>query len=135
MGWAGGLAAASRRIRYGSSLSAVATADAGSAERGLPQASASPPNRKPIIELDLDLLQWPAMLVTIAAAWLVGSQSKLKRRIGFWAFLVSNVLWVVWGWSSAAWALVVLQVALAALNIRGARKNDTDAGSGDKSPA
>ena len=75
------------------------------------------------------------MLVTVVAAWLVGSQSKLRRQIGFWAFLASNVLWVIWGWSSAAWALVVLQVALAALNIRGARKNDTDAGSGAERPA
>lgn len=66
------------------------------------------------------------MLMTVASAWLVGSQSKLRRRIGFWSFLVSNVLWLVWGWNSAAWALVVLQLALAALNIRGARKNQTE---------
>jgi len=72
------------------------------------------------------------MLVTVAAAWLIGSQSKLRRRIGFWCFLVSNVLWIVWGWSSAAWALVVLQVALAILNIRGARKNDPESASEDE---
>ena len=69
-------------------------------------------------------LQWPAMLATIAAAWLVASQSKRRRAIGFWVFLLSNVLWVVWGWSTQAWALVALQFALAALNIRGASKND-----------
>jgi hypothetical protein len=43
----------------------------------------------------LDLLQWPAMLVTITAAWLVASSTKRKRTIGFWVFLVSNVLWSV----------------------------------------
>lgn len=72
----------------------------------------------------LDLLQWPAMVVTVVAAWLVASQSKLKRQIGFWCFLVSNVLWIIWGWTSSAYALIVLQVALAFLNIRGAKKNE-----------
>ena len=64
------------------------------------------------------------MVVTVVAAWLVASQSKKRREAGFWWFLLSNVLWVVWGWSSGAYALVVLQVALAALNIRGVNKND-----------
>jgi hypothetical protein len=73
----------------------------------------------------LDLLQWPAMAVTVAAAWLVGSLSKTKRNVGFWLFLASNVLWVVWGFYARAWALIALQVCLAALNVRGARKNET----------
>lgn len=71
----------------------------------------------------LDLLQWPAMLVTVAAAWLVASQSARRRKIGFWAFLLSNALWIAWGWSAGAAAIIVLQIALAALNIRGAYKN------------
>jgi hypothetical protein len=72
----------------------------------------------------LDHLQWPAMLVTVAAAWLIGAQSKAKRQAGFWCFLASNVLWVAWGWHAGAWALVVLQFALAALNLRGVSKNE-----------
>lgn len=75
----------------------------------------------------LDLLQWPAMLVTVAAAWLVAAQQRRLRSAGFWCFLASNVLWVVWAWQARAWALIVLQVALAALNVRGVRKNDPDA--------
>ena len=75
----------------------------------------------------LDLVQWPAMLLTVAAAWLVGSRSPRKRNIGFWVFLTSNVLWVVWGWHARAWALIVLQFCLAILNIRGAKKNDEEA--------
>lgn len=71
----------------------------------------------------LDLLQWPAMVVTVIAAWLVASSSKRRRAYGFWCFLLSNVLWIAWGWHTSAHALVVLQFALAALNIRGARKN------------
>ena len=71
----------------------------------------------------LDAIQWPAMLVTVVAAWLVASQKKFKRNWGFWLFLASNVLWIVWGWHDSAYALIVLQVALAILNIRGAMKN------------
>ena len=71
----------------------------------------------------LDWLQWPAMVVTVIAAWMVGSQRKFKRNGGFWLFLLSNVLWIVWGWSDRAYALIVLQLCLAFLNIRGAIKN------------
>ena len=72
----------------------------------------------------IDSLQWPAMVVTVVAAWLIASQSKGRRKIGFWIFLISNALWVVWGLHSKAYALVVLQIALAILNLRGARKNE-----------
>jgi len=72
----------------------------------------------------IDILQWPAMLLTVVAAWLVASTSKGRRRVGFWIFLASNVLWTIWGWNSQAWALVVLQVSLALLNVRGAEKNE-----------
>ena len=71
----------------------------------------------------IDLLQWPAMVVTVVAAWFVASKAKVRRRIGFWAFLASNVLWVAWAWSSGTWALLVLQVALATINVRGALEN------------
>ena len=76
----------------------------------------------------IDLVQWPAMVVTIGASWLVASSSKGRRNAGFWAFLMSNVLWVVWGLYVGASALVVLQLGLAAMNIRGAMKTDTDNG-------
>ena len=72
----------------------------------------------------LNLIQWPAMVLTAIAAWLVGSRSPVKRNLGFWIFLVSNVLWVTWGWYARAYALIILQLCLAALNIRGAQKND-----------
>jgi hypothetical protein len=72
----------------------------------------------------LDWVQWPAMLVTVAASWLVASNSKKKRNAGFWTFLASNVLWVAWGWHTSAWALIALQFALAAMNIRGAAKTE-----------
>jgi hypothetical protein len=72
----------------------------------------------------VDLLQWPAMVITIVAAYLVGSRSPRKRAVGFWCFLASNVLWVVWGLHDRAYALVGLQFFLAALNFRGVYKNE-----------
>ena len=76
----------------------------------------------------LDLVQWPAMIATVVAAWLVASRSTRKRNWGFWWFLASNVLWLVWGWHAHAWALILLQVCLAALNIRGAMKTEPQSG-------
>jgi len=71
----------------------------------------------------IDSIQWPAMLVTVIAAWMVASQKKFKRNWGFWLFLLSNVLWIAWGLHDAAYALILLQLCLAFLNIRGAMKN------------
>jgi len=65
------------------------------------------------------LVQWPAMAVTVLASWLVGSNQKGRRNAGFWIFLLSNVLWILWGWHDHAYALIVLQLLLAAMNIRG----------------
>jgi hypothetical protein len=76
--------------------------------------------------MNIDLLQWPAMAVTITAAWLVGAQSRRKRTFGFWVFLLSNLLWSVWGWSQGAYALLILQLFLAGTNIRGIFKNDPE---------
>ena len=78
---------------------------------------------RPPMEI-LDLVQWPAMAVTVIAAWLVAAKSEHKRNLGFWIFIASNVLWIVWGVYSESWALVVLQVALATMNIRGAKKTE-----------
>ena len=71
----------------------------------------------------LNSLQWPAMATTLMSAWLVASQTKQKRGLGFWSFMISNVLWVIWGWHDGAYALIVMQVGLLFLNIRGALKN------------
>ena len=71
----------------------------------------------------LDLIQWPAMVVTVTAAWFVASRSAGRRKLGLWLFLVSNVLWVVWGIHTKAYALITLQFCLAIMNIRGERRN------------
>lgn len=72
----------------------------------------------------LNWLQWPAMVVTLLASWWVASRSEGKRNLGFWVFLLSNGLWVVWGWHADAFALIALQVGLAVMNIRGAIKTE-----------
>lgn len=79
------------------------------------------------------LLQWPAMAVTITASWLVASSSERRRNIGFWVFLVSNALWIAWGWHDGAMALIALQLGLAAMNIRGAMKTEDARDTGSKS--
>ena len=76
--------------------------------------------------MNLDLIQWPARVASVAAAWLVASQQERRRNWGFWCFLLSNVLWIAWGWHDHAWALIALQVCLAGLNIRGVKKNQPE---------
>ena len=65
------------------------------------------------------------MGITLLSAWLVASTSKLKRSWGFWTFMLSNVLWVLWGWKDEAYALIFMQIGLLFMNIRGAIKNKT----------
>jgi len=72
----------------------------------------------------LNALQWPAMLLSLIAAWLVGAQSKRGRARGFYWFLASNIVWIAWGWQAQAWALILLQVALAVMNFRALAKNE-----------
>lgn len=67
------------------------------------------------------------MVVTIVAAYLVGSEDKGRRQIAFWTYLASNALWITWGWHDGAWALIALNVCLAAMNIRGAKKAEPKA--------
>ena len=70
----------------------------------------------------LDAVQWPAMAATLVAAWLIASERKRRRSLGFWCFVVSNLLWIAWGWHDHAYALMALQVGLFALNLRGLKK-------------
>lgn len=78
----------------------------------------------------IDSVQWPAMAVTVGASWLVGSTHRRRRAVGFWLFILSNALWVTWGWHSHAPALVVLQACLAVMNVRGLFKADAAPGNG-----
>lgn len=72
----------------------------------------------------ISFIQWPAMLVTVAASWLVSSTRTSKRGVAFWMFLASNLLWSIRGVHTGSYALVVLQLCLAVTNFRGAGRND-----------
>jgi hypothetical protein len=82
----------------------------------------------------LDALQWPAMAVTLGAAWLVSSRTRRRRNWGFWCFVLSNVLWVAWGWHERAYALIGLQLGLFVLNLRGVKKNEPADANGQPDP-
>lgn len=76
------------------------------------------------METLLNAVQWPAMAITLLATWLVASSSERRRGWGFWCFIASNVLWVVWGLHAGAHALIALQFGLLVLNLRGAKKSE-----------
>lgn len=73
----------------------------------------------------VEFIQWPAMVVTVIASWCVGATQRRQREWGFWLFLLSNVLWIAWGWNEHAYALVILQLCLIVMNVHGAKKNET----------
>ncbi|MFL7960639.1 hypothetical protein ACEI36_00025 [Pseudomonas kielensis] len=54
---------------------------------------------------------------------MIGSRQPRRRVAGFSCFIASNILWVVWGLHTHAYALIVLQFCLCAMNLRGFRKN------------
>jgi hypothetical protein len=64
------------------------------------------------------------MAVTLYAAYHIGSKREDRRIFGFSMFVLSNVLWIVWGWHDEAWALIGLQVGLFVMNVRGIVKNE-----------
>ncbi len=85
----------------------------------------------------LGFMQWPALIVTVLAAWRVSLKQKNQRRSGFWLFLVSNVLWVIWGIHAQAYAVIALQACLSVSNIHGIisnRKKPSDQSAADEQP-
>ena len=76
------------------------------------------------MEVFFALLEWPAMAISLLAAYLMGSQKPEKRVWAFWMLLAGNVLWIAWGWGESAWALIALNAGLMMLNLRGIHKNE-----------
>lgn len=74
----------------------------------------------------IDLLQWPALVLSIIGAWLVGGRRANQRLAGFLLFLASNVLWSLWGLGIAAWGVVITQAFFTWTSIRGIRTNLND---------
>jgi hypothetical protein len=69
----------------------------------------------------LDLVQWPAMIVTVVASWYVASMKRGRRKVG--GFSWSATFCGSSGESTRAYALIALQACLAVMNVRGEWKN------------
>ncbi len=74
----------------------------------------------------LSMLQWPAMAISLAAAWWMGSRKPGKRIVAFVLLSIGNLLWIGWGWGEGGYALIALNVGLLALNVRGIMKNEDE---------
>ena len=74
----------------------------------------------------LAYLEWPAMAITLAAAWWMASTKPQKRIVAFGMLIVGNLMWIGWGWGDEAWALIALNAGLLALNIRAIMKNEEE---------
>ena len=73
----------------------------------------------------LAYLEWPAMGVSLVAAYLMGSKKAKKRIVAFSLLILGNLLWIGWGWGDTAYALIALNLGLLALNVRGIMKNES----------
>ncbi len=72
----------------------------------------------------LNLLEWPAMAISLVAAYLLGSINPTKRIVAFVMLIIGNLMWIGWGWGNEAKALIALNVGLMVLNVRGVFKNE-----------
>lgn len=72
----------------------------------------------------LALLEWPAMAISLVAAYLLGSINPTKRIVAFVMLIIGNVMWIGWGCGSDAMALIALNVGLMVLNVRAIFKNE-----------
>lgn len=72
----------------------------------------------------LALLEWPAMAISLVAAYLLGSIHPKKRILAFVMLIIGNLMWIGWGWGNDAKALIALNAGLMALNVRGIFKNE-----------
>jgi hypothetical protein len=72
-------------------------------------------------------LEWPAMAISLAAAYWLGSTRPKKRIVAFGMLILGNLMWIAWGWGDGAWALIALNVGLMALNVRAIIKNEKEA--------
>ncbi|MBC7685914.1 MAG: hypothetical protein H7176_11885 [Bdellovibrionales bacterium] len=72
------------------------------------------------------MFEWPAMAVSLAAAYWMGSTKAKKRIVAFLMLIVGNLMWIAWGWGEEAWALIALNLGLMALNVRAIFKNEEE---------
>ncbi len=54
---------------------------------------------------------------------MVASATRRGRLVGFWCFLISNLLLIFWGWLTGNWGIVAMQLAFTVTSLRGIRTN------------
>ncbi|GAB3641257.1 hypothetical protein [Spirosoma arcticum] len=61
-------------------------------------------------------LDWLAMVLSLLALWLIGN----KNRVGFAAFALANITWIVVGiWLMHSLGIVLGNLVFLAMNVRG----------------
>ncbi len=73
--------------------------------------------------MGLEMLQWPAAVIALAGAWMVGARTPRGRQIGFVCFLIANLMWCCVAIATGVWALLVMQAAFIVTSARGVISN------------
>jgi hypothetical protein len=74
----------------------------------------------------MDWLQWPALVFALAGAWLTGDADATHRVIGFILYILSDVLWIWWGWKMKQprpWGFILMYIVFTFLSSRGLFNN------------
>ena len=67
----------------------------------------------------MSIIEWSAAAVALLGAWLLGYRPSVLRLAGWVCFLISNVLWGLWGLSVGAVPLVIMQGFFLITSVRG----------------
>lgn len=59
-------------------------------------------------------LPWIISILSIYTVWITGN----KNKIGWLLNGFSQVLWLIWIWSTSAWGLIPLNIAMLCMSIR-----------------
>jgi hypothetical protein len=73
--------------------------------------------------MTISWIQWPAMVVTIAASYWVASDNQRWRCVGSWLFPDQQRAVDMWAIAEDAYVPIILPVGLALMKIRGVDKN------------
>lgn len=79
-----------------------------------------------MLQMSLDLLQWPGMALGLAGAVLVARRTNRARRWGFGLWIVSNVCWIAFSAGAQTWGLLIMQTAFMATSCMGWWSNRHD---------
>jgi hypothetical protein len=60
------------------------------------------------------LLSWGGCALLLIGLKLIGD----KRASGFWVALVAEAMWIAWGVTTGAWALVAMSAVIMAMYVR-----------------